>query len=84
MSQSTQYYQLTITPGFYEFEEPIKNYVERTNYGPSMTVYTINNQISALFAKKRLESEGYIVHLEKPDGSTTATQYQQIYNGIKL
>jgi hypothetical protein len=84
MSQPTHHYQLTVQPGFSEFEEPIKRYVERTNYGSSMTVYTIDNEISALLAKKRLENEGYIVHLEKPDSSTISSQHQQIYSGIKL
>ena len=48
-------FTLTIQPGFADWEEPIKRYVKRENYGYNMTVYTIDNKISALLIKKRLE-----------------------------
>ena len=75
-------FTLTIQPGFAEWEEPIKRYVKRENYGYNMTVYTIDNKISALLIKKRLEDEGYVIHLEEPDGSSQTTQHQTIFSGI--
>lgn len=75
-------FSLTIQPGFADWEEPVKRYVKRENYGSNMTVYTIDNKISALLIKKRLENEGYIIHLEEPDGSSQTTQHQTIFSGI--
>jgi hypothetical protein len=79
-----KYYTLTVRPGFSDFEEPISRYVKRDNYGSDMTIYTIDNEISALLAKKRLENEGYIIHLERPDGSMTTTKYDVVYSGITI
>ena len=81
---SQEVYTLTIQPGFSEWEEPIRQYISRTNYGPNMTIYTIDNEKSALFQKKKLEMQGFIVHLEEPNSSTTSTNYQKIYAGISL
>ena len=77
-------FTLTIQPGFADWEEPIKRYVKRENYGYNMTVYTIDNKISALLIKKRLEDEGYVINLEEPDGSSQTTQHQTIFSGIVI
>jgi len=79
-----QHYVLTIQPGFPDYEEPIPRHVKRESFGPHMTVYTIDNEISALLAKKRLENEGYIIHMQRPDGTTSSTKHDVIYAGIKL
>lgn len=84
MSQSQQVYTLTIQPGFSQWEEPIRRYVERQNYGGNMTVYKIDNRISALLAKKRLENDGFIVHLEEPEGDSQSTSVSKIFAGIDL
>jgi len=83
MSSSTVY-TLTIQPGFSDFEEPIPRYIKRTNYGSSMTVYSIDNKISALLTKKRLENEGYIVHIEDPDGNSQSSNATKIVAGINI
>ena len=83
MSSSTVY-TLTIQPCFSDFEEPISRYIKRTNYGSSMTVYTIDNKISALLTKKRLENEGYIVHIEDPDGSSQSSNAKKIVAGNNI
>lgn len=84
MTDYTKYYQLTVQPGFSKFAEPLSRYVKRADYGNSMTVYTIDNQFSAILAKKRFENEGYIVHLENPDETTSISPHTVIHDGIKL
>jgi hypothetical protein len=74
-----QYYELTVQPGFPEFLDPLPRYAKRVNYGNSMTVYTIDNRISALLAKKRFENQGYVVHLEEPDGTTSITPHTKTF-----
>lgn len=80
----SQNYTITIQPGINEWEEPINRYIKRTNYGPSMTCYTIDNKISALLIKERLENEGYTIHLEEPDGNTLSTAHTKIHAGINI
>ncbi len=75
-------YTVTITPGFSEWTEPVRQYVNRVNYGPDMTIYTIDGKNSAIMVKKRLEREGYIVHIEEPNGNTFSTIHRKVYNGI--
>lgn len=77
-------YTLTIQPGLSEFEEPVNRYIKRNNYGSDMTVYTFDNKISALLVKKRMENEGYNVHLEDPDGTTESTETNKIYAGLTI
>jgi hypothetical protein len=77
-------YTLTIQPGLSEFEELVNRYIKRTNYGSNMTIYTFDNKISALLVKKRMENEGYNVHLEDPDGTTKSTETNKIYAGLTI
>lgn len=84
MSQSQQVYTLTIQPGFSQWEEPIRRYVERQDYGGSMTVYKIDNKISALLAKKRMENDGYVVHLQEPNGANQTTAVSKIFAGMTI
>ena len=79
-----RHYTLTIQPGFADFEEPIRHYVKRANFGPNMTVYTIDDENMALSSKKRIENNGYIVHMEYPNGNTTNTNHDVIHAGIKI
>lgn len=77
-------YILTIQPGLFTFEEPIKRYIKRENYGGNMTIYKFDNRISAILAKNRLENEGYNVQLANPDGSITNTISTKIFAGTVL
>lgn len=77
-------YTMTIIPGFDDWEEPIKRYIERINSGHHMTTYTFDNKITALLVKFRLENEGYIIRLEEPSGSISTTEHNKIVDGITL
>lgn len=81
---TSELYTLTIQPGLSDFEEPVNRYIKRTNYGPNMTIYTFDNKISALLVKKRMENEGYTVHLEDPDGTTKSSDTKKIYAGLTI
>ena len=83
-SQNNIPYQLTIQPGFSEFDEPIQTYIKRVNYGPSMTVYTIGDKNSALLAKAQVERQGYIVHIQEPNGDTRITPHNVFHDGIVI
>lgn len=78
------HFTLTVRPGFAHYQEPISNYVKCENFGSDMTVYTFDNEKMALFAKKRLESEGYIIHMQLINGTTLSTTHDVIYTGIKI
>jgi hypothetical protein len=79
-----QYYILTVQPGISNDEELISRYTKRDNYGTNMTVYTIDNKISALKAKTQFENEGYIVHIECPDGLSIEKKHEVICSGMKI
>ena len=83
-SSQSEIITMTIQPGFAEWETPLIHYVARKNFGSSMTIYTLDNKGLALIYKKRLETEGYIVHLEYPNGTSTITPHTVIHDGISL
>jgi hypothetical protein len=81
---SQQEYTLTIQPGVPDYDEHIKCYITRTNYGNDMTIYTFDNKKLAESVQKRLENRGYIIHLEEPDGSSSLTEHTKIHGGITI
>ncbi len=81
---SQQVYTMTIQPGFSDYDEPVKCYISRTNYGNDMTIYTFDNKKMAQFVQKRLENNGYIIHLEEPVEISSLTEHTKIYSGITI
>jgi hypothetical protein len=81
--QSNNNYNVTIMPGIPDYVEPCKFYVKRLDLN-NMTILTLDNKISALLLKKRMEIEGYVVHIQEPDGSSNITLHSKVINGVKI
>ena len=75
---------ITVSPGIPDFEEPLKVFDTRTNYGRDYTDYTFSTMSSARCAKSLFENNGYIVVLNDGKGASETTEHTKYYNGMKI
>ena len=79
-------WKITIEPGLPEYDEYLKYFKARENFGSYYTDYTFHNETQAKNARKVFEGKGYVVRMYDPNGDSVKgdVTYGTIYAGIRI